>query len=171
MTLQQRRQSEFVFLHVNDDVVSGDHQQLVLRIERKDADAGMVCHVFDLPPAGHLMAFHVDKGTQVHDGGVALHDTLQHGAGGNALHDVGCDVAKRLAGNRLLTLDLKATPGMKHEHLLLLGTTDVVLFPELSEILDASHDAAKLCGTEAVEVGDADAHEEAMSGMKEKIGL
>ena len=71
----------------------------------------------------------------------------------------------------LLTLDLKATPGMKHEHLLLLGTTDVVLFPELSEILDASHDAAKLCGTEAVEVGDADAHEEAMSGMKEKIGL
>ena len=51
------------------------------------------------------MAFHVDKRTQVHDGGVALHDTLQHGTGRNALHDVGCDVAKRLVGNRLLSLD------------------------------------------------------------------
>ena len=51
------------------------------------------------------MAFHVDKRTQIHDGGVALHDTLQHGAGRKALHDVRCDVAKCLFGNRLLTLN------------------------------------------------------------------
>ena len=88
-----------MLLHVNDDVLSRDHEQFIFGVKRKDTDASVVGHVFDLSPTGHLMTFHVDQGAQIHDGGIALQDPFKHRGCGNSLHHIGGDVAKGLVGN------------------------------------------------------------------------
>ena len=66
---------------------------------RKDTHTGLVSHVLDLTAAGHLVAFHVDQRTQVHDGGITLHDPFEHGSGRDTLHHVGRNVAGALLGS------------------------------------------------------------------------
>ena len=97
-----------MLLHVDHDVVAGDHEQLVFSVQRKDTDTGLVSHVLDLPSAGHLVAFHVHQRTQINDGGITLHDPFKHGSGRDALHHVGRNVAECFVGQRSLAVNFHA---------------------------------------------------------------
>ena len=60
------------------------------------------------------MTFHVNQGAQIHDGGVALQDSLKHGGCGDSLHHIGGDVAKGLVGNirSMLSLHTEVVKGL-----------------------------------------------------------
>ena len=77
---------------------------------------------------------------------------LVKGMGRNGM--VSCEAFKREGEYQfsMLTLDLKADKarGKKAEHLFLDGSEDVVLFKELSEILDGTHTS----GRKESEIGD-----------------